>query len=209
MTHVPLQAYNRKQSTSGSGVQQASKGEDDDADSDSTTSGSSTDLQTAGKANGAGGEEHSNTTDQLAASNSSAGDSNGAFDTSAIKNKLSVKRPPGGKVAILASCRQSLPPANVDCTSMMRHACDLQMSKKALMERAKDDRKKSETGDKSKGKPKVTHSLINAAVPSVAYSGCQCRMRTMPTCCFVRLVLVLHLTPACGVAGGAQMGRWP
>lgn len=118
-------AYNRKQSTSGSGVRQASKGEDDDADSDSTTSGSSTDLQTAGKANGAGGQEHSNTTDQFAISNGSAGESNGAFDTSAIKNKLSVKRPPGGK-----------------------------MSKKALMERAKDDRKKSEAGDKSKGKPK-------------------------------------------------------
>ncbi len=31
------------------------------------------------------------------------------------------------------------------------------------MERAKDDRKKSETGDKSKGKPKVTHPLIDAA----------------------------------------------
>ncbi len=121
MTHVPLQAYNRKQSTSGSGVRQASKGEDDDADSDSTTSGSSTDLQTAGKANGAG-EERSNTTDQFAASNSSAGENNGAFDTSAIKNKLSVKRPPGGKVTILASCRQGVPPANVDCTSMMRHA---------------------------------------------------------------------------------------
>jgi len=40
VTHVLLQAYNRKQSTSGSGVRQASKGEDDDADSDSTTSGS-------------------------------------------------------------------------------------------------------------------------------------------------------------------------
>ncbi len=122
MTHVLLQAYNRKQSTSGLGVRQASKGGDDDADSDSTTSGSSTDLQTAGKANGAGGEEHSNTTDQFAASNSSAGESNGAFDTSAIKSKLSVKRPPGGKVAVFASCRQSLPPANVHCTSMMRHA---------------------------------------------------------------------------------------
>lgn len=122
MTHVLLQAYNRKQSTTGSGVRQASKGEDDDADSDSTTSASSTDLQTAGKVNGAGGEEHSNTTDQLAAGNSGAGESNGAFDTSAIKNKLSVKRPPGGKVTILAFCRQSLPPANVDRTSMMRHA---------------------------------------------------------------------------------------
>jgi len=158
VTHVLLQAYNRKQSTSGSGVRQASKGEDDDADSDSTTSGSSTDLQTAGKANGAGGEEHSNTTDQFAISNGSAGESNGAFDTSAIKNKLSVKRPPGGKVATLAPCRQSLRFASVDCTSMMRQAHGiLQMSKKALMERAKDDRKKSEAGDKSKGKPKVTH----------------------------------------------------
>jgi len=29
------------------------------------------------------------------------------------------------------------------------------MSKKALMERAKEDRKKSDTGDKAKGKPKV------------------------------------------------------
>lgn len=31
------------------------------------------------------------------------------------------------------------------------------------MERAKDDRKKSEAGDKTKGKPKVTHPLIDAA----------------------------------------------
>lgn len=31
----------------------------------------------------------------------------------------------------------------------------LQMSKKALMERVKEDRKKSDTGEKAKGKPKV------------------------------------------------------
>lgn len=58
----------------------------------------------AGKANGAGGAEHSNTTDQFAVSNGSAGESNGAFDTSAIKNKLSVKRPPNGKVTSISPC---------------------------------------------------------------------------------------------------------
>ena len=35
------------------------------------------------------------------------------------------------------------------------------MSKKALMERAKEDRKKSDSGDKSKGKPKVSSQFHN------------------------------------------------
>lgn len=96
-----LQAYNRKQSNSGHAAQQTSQGEDDDADSDSTTSGSSTDVQLGGKANGAGGKVKSTATDQFTASNGDAASSNGAtgaFDTSVIKNKLNVKRPPGAKV---------------------------------------------------------------------------------------------------------------
>ncbi len=52
------------------------------------------------------------------------------------------------------------------------------------MERAKDDRKKSESGDKSKGKPKVTHPLIDAAalLHTVAVSaGCvQCQHVALP-----------------------------
>lgn len=121
-------AYNRKQHNSGSGTQSAGKGEDDEAGSDSSTSGSSSDLQLVGKANGAGGEVTGNTATTNTVSSDDAASVNGAagaFDTSAMKTKLSVKRPPGGK-----------------------------MSKKALMERAKEDRKKSDTGDKAKGKPK-------------------------------------------------------
>ena len=79
--------------------------------------------------------------------------SNGAFDTSAIKSKLSVKRPPGGKVRLLSLPNDSkcsrLPLAVLTCSS----TC-FQMSKKALMDRAKEDRKKSDTGEKAKVKPK-------------------------------------------------------
>ena len=93
-----LQAYNRKQSKNSSGAQQASKGDDDDdADSDSTVSGSSTDL--VGKAKGAGGKVNNSVTDAVSNGNTvSSNGTTGAFDTSAIKSKPSIKRPPGGKV---------------------------------------------------------------------------------------------------------------
>ena len=95
---VQLQAYNRKQGTASSDGQQTNTGEDDEADSDSTTSGSSANL--VGKTDGAGGKVSSNADKQSAAANGDTATSNGstgAFDTSAIKSKLS-KRPPGGKV---------------------------------------------------------------------------------------------------------------
>ncbi|KAL3151898.1 hypothetical protein ABBQ38_012859 [Trebouxia sp. C0009 RCD-2024] len=119
-------AYSRKQGNRGADTAQiSSKGDDDEADSDSTTSASSSDLQQVGKANGAGGNKDQSMQKANATTTGVTASSNGAFDTSAMKNKLNVKRPPGGK-----------------------------MSKKALMERAKEDRKKSDTGDKAKGKPK-------------------------------------------------------
>lgn len=79
-------------------TQISSRADDEEGDSDSTTSASSSDLQQVKKINGAGGDLEQNTADGSVATNSVTASSNGAFDTSAIKNKLSVKRPPGGKV---------------------------------------------------------------------------------------------------------------
>ena len=133
-----------------------SKGEDDEADSDSTTSASSTDLQQTGKTDGASGTVGHEVAIVTAVTTGAAASSHGAFDTSAIKHKLSVKRPPGGKVCfdplfllLLETC---CPAAS---TATPSWAYRVQMSKKALMERAKEDRKKSDTGDKAKSKPKV------------------------------------------------------
>lgn len=95
---IRMQVYGRKHGIASSDEQQAGKGQDDDADSDSTTSGSSADL--VGKANGAGGDSLSSTEKHHAVDSNPAANDNSAtaFDTTAIKNKLSVKRPPGGKV---------------------------------------------------------------------------------------------------------------
>ena len=83
-------------------MQVNSTGEDDEADSDSTTSASSSDLQQLGKQNGAGGKVDNDAANTIGITEGTAATSNGAFDTSVIKNKLSVKRPPGGKVRLLS-----------------------------------------------------------------------------------------------------------
>ena len=54
----------------------------------------------------------------------------------------------------------------------------LQMSKKALQDRAKEDRKKSDTGDKSKGKPKV--KIDEAVDASKLSSCCACLTQMLP-----------------------------
>lgn len=46
------------------------------------------------------------------------------------------------------------------CNKYHAHA-HIQMSKKALMERAKEDKKKSDTGEKAKGKPKVLSPVLS------------------------------------------------
>lgn len=63
---------------------------------------------------------------------------------------------------------------------------NLQMSKKALMERAKEDRKKSDTGEKAKNKPKVNLCVVGQA--------CTC----YPACC---------LTYDLECLGGTQVGK--
>ena len=161
-----MQAYNRKQGTASSDGQQANTGEDDEADSDSTSSGSSANL--VGKTDGAGGKVSGNANKQSAAANGDNATSNGstgAFDTSAIKSKLS-KRPPGGKVRTQFSTMSQLR-ADLHIIfllpeqSLLQLSLLLQMSKKALMERAKEDRKKSDSGEKSKSKPKVSAKFYN------------------------------------------------
>lgn len=117
-----VQAYNRKQGNRGSsGTQVSSKGEDDEADSDSTTSASSSDLQQPGKQNGAGGNVNNDAAITDGTTGGADATSNGAFDTSAIKSKLSVKRPPGGKVRLLSLPNDSkcsrLPLAVLTCSS--------------------------------------------------------------------------------------------
>ena len=92
------QAYNRKQGHRETISQQVSgTADDDEADSDSTSSRSSSDMNVAGKANGAGGGMHTNEQqsdkEQFATSAAS-----GAFNTAAISKRFSGKRPPGGKV---------------------------------------------------------------------------------------------------------------
>lgn len=127
----------------------------DDADSDSTTSGSSADL--VGKANGAGGEAIANAK-SVAKQNGNVASSNGAFDTSAFSKKFSAKRPPGGKVCGLHR-RVADAPIDMLCMQCQHVSFSplLQLSKKQLMERAKEEKRKSATGDKGKSSAKVTH----------------------------------------------------
>ena len=54
----------------------------------------------------------------------------------------------------------------------------LQMSKKALQDRAKEERKKSDTGDKSKGKPKV--KIDEAVDASKLALCCVCLTQMLP-----------------------------
>lgn len=110
-------------------------------------------MQQIGKANGAGGHPEQIIQNGGAITVGANASSNGAFDTSAIKNKLSVKRPPGGKVWHKHLLMFLLEPVFIQLTLVTIYH---QMSKKALMERAKEDRKKSDNGEKAKNKPKVS-----------------------------------------------------
>ena len=169
------QAYNRKQGHREANNQQVSSTADgDEADSDSTSSRSSSDINVVGKANGAGGDLHASeqqTERQQTQTNSAA---NGAFNTAALSKKFSANRPPGGKVQwstcnmllhVLAGGLAFVILASVSSPhsrgSNMHFACAsfslsvLQLSKKQLMERAKEEKRKSSTGDLAKSGKKV------------------------------------------------------
>lgn len=81
------------------GQQESSTADGDEADSDSTLSGSSSDPNLVGKANGAGGNLKINHEEQAADDqNGDAPAGNGAFNTAALDKRFSGKKPPGGKV---------------------------------------------------------------------------------------------------------------
>lgn len=93
------QAYSRKQGSRGEDTAHASSTADgDEADSDSSLSGSSSDPNLAGKANGTGGHLYNSEKHDI--QNGDAKASNGAFNTAAFSKKFSAKRPPGGKVLL-------------------------------------------------------------------------------------------------------------
>lgn len=73
----------------------SSTADGDEADSDSSLSGSSSDPNLVGKANGVGGDLYNSEEQDM---NGDVPSSNGAFDTAALGKKFSAKRPPGGKV---------------------------------------------------------------------------------------------------------------